>query len=235
MKLFLCGGGSGSHVADAYKEFLRQVDNNKPLLYVPLAMDETKYKDCKEWFTNEIKYIGLSNFEMVYSAQEFYNKNLRNYCAIFIGGGNTYDLLNKIDSNNLRKKLVEFLLNGGIVFGGSAGAIIFGQDIDVCKLEDGNNCGLRNTEGFNYANDLSILCHLNQKHLLINIEHLKKLSYKQKIIYLPEEDVVFINHEKIQTFGGKDYILVTKGRCYSKKFKNLKKEFIKKSVKFGKL
>ncbi len=234
MKLFLCGGGSGTHIADAYEEFLKQVDNNKPLLYVPLAMDETKYKDCKEWFTNEIKYIGLSNFEMVCSAQEFYNIDFTNYCAIFIGGGNTYDLLNKINNNNLRKKLEKFLLNGGVVFGGSAGAIIFGQDIDVCKLEDGNNCGLKNTEGFNYANDLSILCHLNEKHLLKNIEHLKKMSYRQKIIYLPEEDVVFINNDKIQTFGGQNYILFTKGRYYLKRFNNLKKEFIKKSTKLGK-
>lgn len=230
MKLFLCGGGSGTQVTDAYKEFLRQIDKNKPLLYVPLAMDETKYMDCKKWFTKEIKHIGLSNFEMVSSARELYDKDLANYCGVFIGGGNTYDLLNKINNNNLRKKLEGFLLNGGVVFGGSAGAIIFGQDIDVCKFEGENNCGLKNTQGFNYANDLSILCHLNEKHLLKNIEYLKKISYVQKIIYLPEEDVVFINDKKIQTFGGQDYVLLTKGRCYTKKIKNLKNEFIKKST-----
>lgn len=230
MKLFLCGGGCGKQIEDAYREFLRHIDKDKPLLYVPLAMDEAKYIGCKEWFTQEVKYMGLSNFEMVCSAQELYDKEFTNYCAVFIGGGNTYDLLNKIGGSNLRKKITDFLLCGGVVFGGSAGAIIFGCDIEVCKLEDGNNCGLKNTCGFDYANGLSILCHLNEKHLSKNIDHLKKLSYTQKIIYLPEEDVVFINDEQIQTFGGEDYMLFTKGRYYTKKFKNLENEFIKKAT-----
>lgn len=233
MKLFLCGGGSGGQVADGYKEFYKNLDKRKPILYVPLAMEEDKYDGCNEWFTAEAKIIGHPCFEMVNSAEELIEKDFNDFCGIFIGGGNTYDLLNKINSTGLHKKIETYLANNGVVFGGSAGAIIFGRDIDVCKTDDENICGLKNTFGFNLLNNVSILCHLNEKHFLRNVDYLKTLSYKQKVVYIPEEDVIFIDNGKFKTFGNKDYVVFTKGRYYKKDFKFLKKEFIKKPIKFN--
>ena len=63
MKLFLCGGGSGKQVEDAYCEFLANIDKRKPILYVPLAMDDSKYDDCYEWFSEEVKYLGGIEYE----------------------------------------------------------------------------------------------------------------------------------------------------------------------------
>lgn len=233
MRLFLCGGGCGSQVVEAYREFNKQLSTNKPLLYIPLAMEEDKYDGCNEWFSAEAKIIGHPRFEMVRSAEKLLEKDFNEFCGIFIGGGNTYDLLNRINSAELRNKFETYLSNNGVIFGGSAGAIIFGRDIDVCKIEDGNNCGLKNTSGFNRINDMSILCHLNKKHFIRNMAHLKSLSYTQKIIYLAEEHTVFINNGEIHTFGNKDYAIFTNGKCYFKKAKNLKKEFMNKPIKLG--
>ena len=55
-------------------------------------------------------------------------------------------------------KIKRYIDNDGIVFGGSAGAIIFGKDIDTCKYEDDNSIiGLKDklselNEAFNKKN-----------------------------------------------------------------------------------
>lgn len=57
MKLFLCGGGSGSQLEIAYKKIAKVMQKDKPILYIPLAMDENKYDSCYNWF--KMKYIFL--------------------------------------------------------------------------------------------------------------------------------------------------------------------------------
>lgn len=40
MKLILCGGGSGDQNTLANQKLNEIIDHNKPILYIPLAMDE---------------------------------------------------------------------------------------------------------------------------------------------------------------------------------------------------
>lgn len=40
MKLFLNGGGCGKQTLTTYKEINKIINHDKPVLYVPLAMDE---------------------------------------------------------------------------------------------------------------------------------------------------------------------------------------------------
>ena len=195
MKLFLCGGGSKKQIMFALKKFKSVLKNDKPILYIPLAMKKENYASCKKWFSKEIKYIGINSFETVTSSKELLEKDLNSYCALFIGGGNTYKLLNELSENGNIEKIQNYLNNNGIIFGGSAGAIIFGKNINTCLIDDGNDVNLKNCDGFNYLNDFSILCHLNKSNFKKNYNYLKEYSKKNKVLYLPEEDVIFINNK----------------------------------------
>lgn len=226
MKLYLCGGGSSKQILYALLSFSNKLDKSKPILYVPLAMDESRYNSCCNWFKEEIKYMGLSNFEMVKSSEELSMKNLYNYSAIFIGGGNTYKLLNELKQNNNFEKVENYLKNNGIVFGGSAGAIIFGKDINTCLLDDGNTVGLKDTKGFNLLNNYSILCHLKNKNLKKNKKYLQKFSIKEKVIYLPEEDVILVENNKMSIIGNKKYMIFKDGNFEYHNFANFKKDIV---------
>ena len=104
MKLFLCGGGSGKQIIFALNKFSSLLDKAKPILYIPLAFENNDYDSCSKWFSEEIKYIGLDNFEMVRSSEELSQKDFNKYSALFIGGGNTYKLLKELkENNNFRK------------------------------------------------------------------------------------------------------------------------------------
>jgi len=224
MKLYLCGGGSGKQNLSALLKFSKKLDKTKPILYVPLAMEETKYDSCYNWFKEEIKNVNLTNFEMVKSSLEFSQKELSNYNAIFIGGGNTYKLLNEIKQNSNYEKIIDYLHNDGTIFGGSAGAIIFGKDINCCLLDDKNNINLKDTKGFNLLNNYSILCHLKNKNFKKNFKFLEKYSKENKVIYLPEEDVILIEDKKISIIGNKKYVIFKDGKYVYHHFANLKKD-----------
>ena len=226
MKLFLCGGGCGKQITLANNKFSKLLDKTKPILYVPLAMEAKKYDSCFEWFSGEIKNFNCDKFEMVRSSEELSKKDFKNYSALFIGGGNTFKLLHEIKSNGNYEKIIDYLNNDGIVFGGSAGAIIFGEDINSCLIDDGNNIGLSDTKGFNFLKDYSLLCHLKNKNFNKNLRHLSEYSKNRKMIYLAEESVIYINNGKFSLIGDGEYVLFKEGRYYIHRPSNFKRDLM---------
>lgn len=224
MKLFLCGGGSGKQIMTALNKFSSLLDKNKPILYIPLAFKNNNYDSCSRWFEEEIKFIGLNHFEMVRSSEELSKKDFNNYCALFIGGGNTYKLLKELKENSNFEKINEYLKNNGIIFGGSAGAIIFGKDINSCLIEDQNIVNLNDCTGFNYLNNYSILCHLNNANFKKNKGYLTNYSVKNKTIYLPEDDVIIVTNKKVEFVGKNKYIIFKDGQYTYHNFANIKKD-----------
>ena len=62
-----------------------------------------------------------------------------------------------------KEKIKIFIENNGIVFGGSAGAIILGQCIDTCKYADKNEVDLKDLMGFDVVRHFSFLCNFTNK------------------------------------------------------------------------
>lgn len=218
MKLFLCGGGCGEQTIEANKKFNEIVDHNKPLLYVPLAMDEDKhpYDGCLEWITSELSSVDIPGIEMVRTFDELASKNYYDYCAIFIGGGNTYKLLKGIKDSGSFEKIKDYITNGGIVYGGSAGAIIFGYDINSCLAMDANDVNLEDTKGFNALDGKSIFAHYtNEKTSEVHDKYKQYLSSyssnKEEVVALPEEDTIFIDDDKITIIGNRPYFIFDNG------------------------
>lgn len=226
MKVYLCGGGSGKQIFNALLDFSKKIDKSKPILYIPLAMDNSRYDSCYNWFSEEIKNVNLTKFEMIKSSLELSKKDLSNYSSIFIGGGNTYKLLNEIKQYSNYEKIIDYLNNGGTIFGGSAGAIIFGKDINCCLLDDKNDIGLKDTCGFNLLNNYSILCHLKSKNFKKNCKFLQEYSKDKKIIYLPEEDVILVEDNKIKLIGTRKYMIFKNGKYSYHNFANFKKDMV---------
>ena len=229
MRIFLCGGGCGKQTIEANKKLNEIIAHNKPLLYIPLAMKSEKYDSCYEWITGELSNVEVTRIDMVRSKEELSEKNLDEYGAIFIGGGNTFKLLSDLKTSGSFGKINNYINNNGIVFGGSAGAIIFGKDLDACKLDDSNDIGLIDTNGFNVLNDISILCHYTNRERKKDeqsTEYLMNNSRGRTFLALPEEDTIFINGNDIEVIGNKPYY----------KFKNgFKKEILPNQILIRKI
>ena len=148
-KLFLAGGGNEKQSFDVDREFAKIV---KKVLYIPIAWNNIKknetYESHLDWFTKCMNQHSKMEISMLIDLNT--PINLKEFDAVYIGGGNTFKLLHKMRESKFDKKLVDFFNSGGIIFGGSAGAILFGNDINIgliCKDRDSNKIGLKNTHG----------------------------------------------------------------------------------------
>ncbi len=212
MKLFLCGGGCGEQTAAVNRVFNAYIDHDKPLLYIPLAMGERDhtYDECYEWIQGELAEVKVPSIDMVRSYEELAAKNLPDYGAIFIGGGNTFELLKGMKDSGAFAKMEEYIRNDGVVMGGSAGAIIFGKDIMTAIAMDPNDVALEDTAGFNALDDCSIFPHYTNEwtpeaHVRFT-EFIEKYTSEKEAVYaLPEEDTIFINGDQVQVIGDRPY------------------------------
>ena len=231
MRLFLCGEGSGVATFSAYQKLNEIIDHTKPALYIPLAMNKERYPGCYSWIVDELKHIDVPSIEMVTSAEDLVMRNLLDYSFIFIGGGNTYKLLNDLKSSGSFSKIKKYIENNGIVFGGSAGAIVLGQSIATCKYADRNDIRLSDLEAFNVVSQFSFLCHFTNQTKEKQIQNTKYLkdytSHYEKVIALPEEDTIYYEDGCYQIFGDCPFYIFDGGEVISFLEKNnRKKEFL---------
>lgn len=213
MTLFLSGGGSGSQTTEAITRFGRALSGDKPLLYIPLAMEPERYDSCLEWITGELSSLSRV-IHMVRSSKELSALDFEEYAGIYIGGGNTFKLLRDLEQSGAFEKLSHYLKSGGVVFGGSAGAIIFGENLNACKLDDKNDVGLADIDGFDLLDGISLLCHYTNQipeKDAENRRYLLSLSHQQKIIALPEEDTIVIQNGVTEVIGTRPWYYFADG------------------------
>ena len=213
MRLILCGGGDGDQVKESYELFAKEVTGGK-ILYVPLAWNHGNMEECINWFKSEMLPYGVTDIEDVLDAKDITKEKLKETSGVFIGGGNTYQLLKGLKETHAFENLKEYIENGGLVMGGSAGALIFSECIDTClkddlvikSCNDENKVGLKDTKGFNCINGYSILPHykkLPEQYPDIQKRVDKLLKQGYKLVCLPEETSLWINGNQMTIIGQK--------------------------------
>lgn len=239
MRLLLNGGGNAEQLIPTITKLNEIIDHNKPILYIPLAMDEVEYPydGCYEWFKEQIVNVSIPSLDMARTFEDLASKELNCYSAIFIGGGNTYKLLKGLKESGAFKKIQDYLQNNGIVVGCSAGAVIFGKDIDIIASMDPNIVGLTDTKGFDVLYGISIFPHyMNLKAKLNDEENqaiinkftndILEFTLKKGDVYaIPEEDTICIDGDIIEIIGTENYFYFKEGKrqefelgnCYNKK------------------
>jgi len=226
MKLILNGGGTEQQVADARALLNSLIDHNKKILYIPFAWPDPTYSGCLEFMSDELSDINKQGIDMVTSTDELMSKNFTDYACIYIGGGNTYKLLNDLKIGGAFDKIKRYLLeDDGIVYGGSAGAIIFGKDLDSCNTDDENEVGLVDNSGFNMINGYSLLCHYTSREperTELSKNYLLELSKKKPIYAIPEEDTIYIDEGKVDFIGTRPYYEFNNGEMITKEIDNNK-------------
>lgn len=200
MKVILCGGGDEITSLESHKLFYNELLRSKKILYIPVAILSKKHtpESCYSWFAKAfIKYTPIK-IDMVTTLANVNQSNLNTYDGIYIGGGNTFKLLKEFYDTGFIQLLSNYLKGNGVVYGGSAGAIIFGKNIKTARYSDANDVGLKNTEGFNILCNYSIWCHYS-KNDKPNIAEL--LSEGEKIIAIEENSAIYLKETEIIKIG----------------------------------
>ena len=209
MKLILNGGGDGPAAAQARQLLNSVIDHTKEILYIPFAWPDPAYRGCLEFMTHELSDVEKAGIRMVTVPEALMSLDFTDFACLYIGGGNTYKLLNDLKNSGAFEKIRKYLLeDGGVVYGGSAGAIIFGRDLDSCNTDDENEVGLADHTGFDMLGGWSLLCHYTSRdetRTELSRKYLLKLSESKPVYAIPEEDTVFVEGGRITFFGSRPY------------------------------
>ena len=88
--------------------------------------------------------------------------DINSYDAMFVCGGNTFYLLHEIRRTGFDKKIIEFIGQGKLYIGESAGSILVGPSILIATPFDENDIGLTDNIGLKMTE--KIICpHYNKK------------------------------------------------------------------------
>ncbi|MBM2617966.1 Type 1 glutamine amidotransferase-like domain-containing protein [Actinoplanes sp. LDG1-06] len=133
--IFLGGGGSENDEAKLWDEVFLP---GRRIALWPEAMPSSRHPDVEQWFRQALHPRG--EFVIASPASE-----LADVDVLVIPGGNTYELVAAV--RDRLPALRAFLARGGHIYGGSAGAILLGADIDIAGILDPNDIGLTDTAG----------------------------------------------------------------------------------------
>jgi len=209
-KLFLSGGGHANKTKKLDRLFEANIPKGMPLLYIPIAMPQKifTYGQCYDWIKVVFPNLKIDMWTCLAGRKP---EGLSGYGAIYFGGGNTYYLLNHIKETNFSSVLKKYYKSGGMIYGGSAGAIIFGKDIQTVGFGDDadrNEAGLKEFDGLNLVNGYSIQCHYSSHDDADLVRFSKK--YKLNVIALPDDTGLVVEGKQMKVIGESNAVVFSK-------------------------
>jgi len=130
------------------------------LLYLPTALVHPSNKQAGfRWIQQAFEPLGVKEIEAWMELPGKTARDMEAFDAVYIGGGNTFYLLQQLRLHKLDRVLEAFIEAGKPVYGGSAGAIVLGYDITSCAHIDENIIGLTDFSGMDQALGYTIWCH----------------------------------------------------------------------------
>ncbi|WP_064093519.1 Type 1 glutamine amidotransferase-like domain-containing protein [Rossellomorea aquimaris] len=201
--LYLSGGGDKEQTQTFDKLFAQNITKTKPLLYIPIAMNKysISFESCFEWINNVFNPLGIEEITMWTNLKGKTLADLRAFSAVYIGGGNTFKLLKELQVSGFDSVLYEFVTEGGIVYGGSAGAIIIGSNILTCAHVDSNDVHLSSFEGLSLINEVAIWCHYEASEGFMIKEFIRKTN--KPVLALYEETGLILQDGQVTVCGDK--------------------------------
>lgn len=193
--IFLAGGGSAEASRLLDKRFVETLDHRKPLVYIPNAMKSRSYQSCLEWFRSVMTPLDLTKVEMW--------DDLRPRCAatsiagVYIGGGDTAKLLKELRAAGFNNYLLEVANAGVPLYGGSAGAIILGEDVRTAP--EAKNLDASEAMGLKIVRGHSMVCHYNASEET-SVLHLAQ-TFGHNILAIPEKAGGHLTSNVLTNYG----------------------------------
>lgn len=211
MKLILTGGGDSSHFKEIDKYFINLLGEKPKLLFIPLAGEEDSWHGGLSRIKEVFWSISFDHIEMCIDLSELDWDYLKQFNAIYIDGGNTFELMDAIRDTHTFELVHRFLTHGGVINGDSAGAIVLGSHLETAHFgDDGddNETEVTSYQGLNLLGPWAIHCHYDESE----DEEIKNFSstYGFPILALHENTAVAISSKEL-TVVGENKLRIFKG------------------------
>ncbi|WP_431799768.1 Type 1 glutamine amidotransferase-like domain-containing protein [Halobacillus andaensis] len=190
--IFLCGGGKAEQTEVIHQHLAANIKKEKPVLYIPLAGNPKSrpYEECWEYAYQLLRRAGIEKTTMWTDIRNRSLQDLQQFSAVYFSGGDSLDLLKKVEEARFAKVLRSYFYNGGILYGQSAGAIIFGSWIS--RLED-------HYSGVNLIKNMEIHCHYRQEEDPFLFRRVNRNGFP--VLAIPEGTAVTLHGKRWSVVG----------------------------------
>jgi dipeptidase E len=158
MTLLLGGGGDAEEERPVLDRFV-ELASGGAIGYWPFALDLDNYDEATAYAEAALRGV----VETWPTLDGRTAADIGSLAGIFIGGGNTYHLLNEVRRHRFVDPLRAFAASRPL-YGGSAGAILLGADIGPAGHFDRNDVGITDTTGLGLLHDHAVWCHYVLEH-----------------------------------------------------------------------
>lgn len=203
--IYLSGGGNWDKTVTIDTYFLNHLPEKK-IMFLPIAKetDLNGHFDCHEWLKSKLNKISQKAPDIELELDIYKYKNLEQFSAIYIGGGNTYRLLALVNTSNFTKVLRDYIYGGGTVYGASAGAVILGKDIST-YAEENRKYNYPESSGLSLVGNYSIRCHYKDSDKGIVKEYISRKN--NPALAVPIGVAVIVKNSSIFVIGSEPIIV----------------------------
>ena len=196
MRLFLTSNGFPEGSEKLKKEFLNFIDKDIDeikLAFIPTASIPEEDK----WFvttSKELERLGILKKNIIdfQLDKPVSFDDLKEFDVIFVDGGNTFYLLEKVMESGFDEAIKEYLEKDiGVYVGVSAGTILVGPDVEIAEpWDDKSITNLKDTKGLNLI-DIAYSPHWVEEDEKMLEPYRKKANYEIKKLRDGEVVIVF--------------------------------------------
>jgi dipeptidase E len=195
--VYLGGGGSGD---DEGLLWQRMLGSCQRLLYWPLALEGDMLAGAEMWLRDQLQERGFSAQVETWTSLEGKDPaDLKHFDLLFVGGGNTFFLLHQLQTHGFIEPVRQWVDAGGNYYGGSAGAILATDSIEIAEHADSNDVGLVDLTGLGLLPAIGLLPHytVDQQEVAQAISG----RLNRPVIGVPEAAGLVVENGAVETVG----------------------------------
>ena len=138
------------------------------ITYWPFALPASLAREARAWLQSNLESLGASyELDVWQDLQQRRPEELTTLETdlLFVGGGNTFRLLDAVQQGRFFDAVKDFVSLGGDYYGGSAGAVLASESIAIAVGHDPNEVGLGDLTGLGLLRGVAVLPHFTDDQL----------------------------------------------------------------------
>ncbi len=200
MKLFLAS------IAAETLEYLEEILPKKPkeckVIFIPTAADPYEDKSFVEKDRKKLVELGynIEDFDIKNKDENKLLKKFNDIDAIFVAGGNSFYLLEKMQESGFDKIIKDLIGEGMVYVGSSAGAVVVGPSIEPIKsLDDPSKAlNLKSFTGLNLVDFVPLPHFDNEKYGPICKKAMEEYKDKFKILPIKDQQAAIVEDNSVR-------------------------------------
>jgi dipeptidase E len=210
--IYLGGGGSAADESALWRSMLA---GKSRVVYWPFALPPERARTAEEWLIRGFRELDADVVVETWTDLSHHVPDqLASAELLFVGGGNTFRLLDHVRRNGFIDAVGQFVDAGGDYYGGSAGALLALSDVSLALHRDENDLDLSDLSALGLVRSFDVLPHFTVAQLGDAIAW--SSERKRSLLGIPERSGVVVHAGRVEVAGYEPVYEVAEGQAFAR-------------------